>query len=133
MSDTTPVILEENIPFSCFGNLLQGSIKVTVCQAHNSCVFPVQITADTNVGKGVIPIEIKGNEIINKKVFGVDIIITISNWFCDQKTVSCHVKAVGEKIFYCTVIDKDFNVNCHDEEAHKMTINNLITEIESLS
>ncbi|MBN8563990.1 MULTISPECIES: hypothetical protein [unclassified Leptolyngbya] len=133
MSDAIPVIHKEDVPFSCFG-MINGTVDVIVSDPQTGCTFPVLLIAHTNLGSGSIPIDISGNGTIHKKIFGFDVDITVSNWHCDQSTVSCHVKAVVKVVLAsCQVLDKDFTIPRHNSETLAAAIADLHTRLEASS
>jgi hypothetical protein len=134
MTDAVPVILQKDIPLSCFSGTIHGSVGIDILDP-NTDVFPVQLTAKTNLGTGSIPIEISGNGTIRKQIFGVDVDITISNWHCDRETVTCHVNAVGTKfrVFSCTVLNEDFTIKRHNPETFANAIADFHARLETLA
>lgn len=132
MTDT-PVILKDNVPFDC--GPISGSADIVVTDPYfPNCVFPVQVIAHTPVGTRAIPsFEIKGNGEIKESVVGIDVEISISDWHCDSKTVTCHVKAVAKKFFMsCIVIDKDYQIERHNPQVFEVAIADFHARLEAL-
>ena len=127
------LIIHKEVSFSCFLGAVHGTITGDVYD-DGSDVFPVHITAQTNLGAASFNFDIQGNQTIKEEPHGVKVEITISQWQCDQETLSFHVKAVASKYFAsCTIIDETFRGSRHNAETFANRLEELEKRLKSLS
>lgn len=127
------LIIHKQVSFSCFLGAVNGTITGDVYD-DGSEVFPVRITAQTNLGSGSFDIEIKGNETIQEEFKGAKVEVIISQWQCNQETLSFHVKAVAKKSFFsCTILDESFRGSRHNAETLANVLADLDMKLKSLS
>ncbi len=127
------IIIHKTTSFSCFGGLIRGQLEGDIYDKGND-VFPVHMTARTNLGDGSIDFELKGNETITEEIQGITIKVDITQWKVDEKSLSFHVKGVAKKLFFsCTIIDETFKGNRYDTEAFSLLMVDLNKKLGALS
>jgi hypothetical protein len=127
------LIIHKQVSFSCFLGAVHGTITGDVSD-DGSEVFPVRITAQTNLGSGSFDLKINGNETIDEELQGAKVEVTISQWQCDQETLSFHVKAVAKKAFLsCNILDESFRGSRHNAETLTNVLADLDMKLKSLS
>ncbi|RZT91827.1 hypothetical protein EV201_3045 [Ancylomarina subtilis] len=128
-----PIIISDNIHFSCFGGVAKGNIIIDV-HDKGTTEFPTTVKADTNLGSGTVSIVLKGNEKITKKVSGVEIQVEVSKWNCTPTELSFHLKAKAKKSFLsCTIVDKTLRGARYDNQKFEAKLTQVVKEAESVN
>tara|TARA_R110001583_G_scaffold24456_2_gene89153 strand:+ start:3342 stop:3755 length:414 start_codon:yes stop_codon:yes gene_type:complete len=132
LKDGLPIIISDDIHFSCFGGIAKGNIIIDV---HDQGIeeFPTTVKANTNLGSGTVSIVLKGNEKLKKKVSGIEIQVEVSKWECSENELSFHLKAKAKKSFLsCTIVDKTLKGERYNNEKFEVKLAQLVKEAESV-
>jgi hypothetical protein len=132
LQDGLPVIIHEDIHFSCFGGIAKGDLIIDV-HDNGTTNFSTTVTANTNLGSGSVIIDLSGNKKITKKVSGVEIQVEVSQWKCSKTELSFHLKAKAKKSFLsCKIVDKTLQGKRFDNEEFESKLAKCAKEAESV-
>ncbi|MFA9372041.1 MAG: hypothetical protein ACERIH_10065 [Labilibaculum antarcticum] len=132
LNNGLPIIISENIHFSCFGGVAKGDLNIDV-HDNGTNEFPTTVKANTNLGSGTVSMVLKGNEKITKKISGVEIIVEVSKWTCSKSELSFHLKVKAKKsILSCTIVDKTLKGERYDNKKFETKLAQLVKEVENV-
>lgn len=113
--------------YSCFevplyGPLVYGDAVVDIYDdRYPDCNFLVILSTTSNLGAGSQSFRIGGPEEKVISIHGIDVMIEMSDWHCDQNSVSVVVTATAKKLgVSCTIFDHE-RIQCSRHNPNVMT------------